>query len=90
MTAAQLRAMGRPDADIVRLVRMWFRKTTQNLVRAAACAAGASAGAAVVALLLPPNHPALAQWATMGGLLFGDYAGSVFVGQVSIAAAAEE
>jgi hypothetical protein len=85
VTAAQMRAASRLDADAARLLRLWLRQSTQNLVRAAACAAGASAGAAVVALLLPAGHPKLAQWATIGGLLAGDLAGSTFVAQVTAA-----
>jgi hypothetical protein len=62
-----------------RPLRLWVRQTTQNMARAAACAAGAAAGAAAVALVLPANHPRLAQWATLAGLVAGDIAGAALV-----------
>lgn len=56
-----------------------MRQTTQNVARAAACAAGASAGAAAVALVLPRDHPRVAQYATLLALVLGDVAGSAVV-----------
>ena len=60
-------------------LRLWVRQTTQNVARAAACAAGASAGAAAVALVLPRDHPRVAQYATLMALILGDVAGSAVV-----------
>ena len=50
-----------------------LRETAQNVLRAVVVCAGASAGAAAVVFLRPPNSKSTAQWPTQIGIIVGDF-----------------
>jgi len=66
-----------------------LRETVQNLVRAVASCAGASAGAAAIAFLLPPDSKSKAQWPLQAGVLVGDFSASWLVSYFTDAWVAE-
>jgi hypothetical protein len=56
-----------------------LRQTAQNMFRAVAVCAGASAGAAAIVFLRPPDSKSTAQWPTQIGIIAGDLSASWLV-----------
>ncbi len=66
-----------------------LRETAQNMLRAVAVCAGASAGAAAVVFLRPPDSKSTGQWPTQIGIIAGDFSATWLVSYFTDAWVAE-
>jgi hypothetical protein len=66
-----------------------LRETAQNILRAVVVCAGASAGAAAVVFLRPPDSKSAGQWPTQLGIIAGDFSATWLVSHFTDAWVAE-
>ena len=67
-----------------------LRETAQNVLRAVVVCAGASAGAAAVVFLRPPDSKSTGQWPTQIGIIAGDFSATWLVSYFTDAWVSEE